>query len=86
MATSVYELLKMNESLVRVMMASGVDPSMISQVEAYELYMEMTREGMKKEYVYAVINSRFGMSRTTIIRLVKKMQGDISLSETKKVR
>lgn len=79
---SVYELLKLNESLLRVMAASGVDIDLVKAVDAYEEYRRLAVQGLKKEYVYAMVGERFGLSRTTIFRLVRRMEGDISLTGT----
>lgn len=81
---SIYEVLKMNESLMRMLRRNGVDASTIDYIEAYEAYQEMTAQNLKKEYVYAEISQRYGLSKSTIYRLVKHMEGEISLTETQK--
>lgn len=76
---NVYEFLRINESQMRVIHSNGIDPSMIAQVEAYEAYTRMMAQGEKKEYIYAELNRRFGLSRTTIYRMILKFSADISL-------
>lgn len=79
---SVYELLKLHETLLRVMADHGVDVDLVRAVSAYEEYRRLTAQGLKKEYVYAMVGEHHGLSRTTIFRMARRMEAEISLPGT----
>lgn len=76
---NVYEFLRINESQMRVMHSNGIEPSMVGMLPAYEEYMRMMADGDKKEYIYAELKRQFGMSRTTVYRMITRFSADISL-------
>ena len=73
-----YELLKMAESLLVVLMSNDVDAKDVKYLEMYKEYMRLKKEGHKVGYVVYYLSQQYECSEATVYRVVKRM--------TKKIR
>jgi len=69
-----YELLKATKSICETMLANDTCLSDVRMLHVYEVYRQMIAERHKKEYIYQYILEQYGVSRSTMIRINKRMK------------
>lgn len=70
---SIYELIKTNESLLRLLSANGAKASDVEYISMYERYVDMRNSGEKKQYVISKLSEQYGVSYMTAYRVIRKM-------------
>ena len=68
------ELVKFNSSWMKLMSSFGIRMNDYQYLKLYNDYLQMVRNGEKKEYIYAVLKERYGIPKRTIQRIVKRMR------------
>ena len=77
--TTAYDILKTNESLLRVLVLNGVNAGDIEHLEMYVDYRRLMSEGHKKTYVVSYLEEQYGCPVPTIYRVVKRMEKRIKI-------
>lgn len=72
----VAELVKINSGWMKMMSKLGIRLEDCESVGIFEDYARMEERGEKKEYIYAVLQEKYGMSKRTLQRMVKRMKAD----------
>lgn len=76
---TVYELLTAYKPILRAMDLNGYQMHNIRDVEVYEEYTALSAQDGKKEYHIAVLADKYGLSRSTVYRILKKMRKQAKL-------
>lgn len=71
------EVLKMAESVLKVLVANDVDMNDVKHLEMYEDLKRLKSEGHKKMYIYSYLEEQYGVPMTTIYRVEKRMEREI---------
>lgn len=77
---TVEELIKVNESLLKLMCGNGIDPVMVRHLEMYQDYKRLTEEGHKKTYIVRYLSEVYHVNERTVYRVVNKMGQDVLLT------
>lgn len=75
-----YELLNINESLLKVMDSLSLAISDVKYVPVIKEYIRLMGEGNKKTYVVQVLSDKYDIAERTLYRVVEKMMGDVELN------
>lgn len=75
-----YELLNINESLLKVMDSLSLAISDVKYVPVIKEYLRLMGEGNKKTYVVQVLSDKYDIAERTLYRVVDKMMGDVELN------
>lgn len=75
-----YELLNINESLLKVMDSLSLAISDVKYVPVIKEYLRLMGEGNKKTYVIQVLSDKYDIAERTLYRVVEKMMGDVELN------
>ena len=75
-----YELLNINESLLKVMDSLSLAISDVKYVPVIKDYLRLMGEGNKKTYVVQVLSDKYDIAERTLYRVVDKMMGDVELN------
>ena len=75
-----YELLNINESLLKVMDSLSLAISDVKYVPVIKEYIRLMGEGNKKTYVVQVSSDKYDIAERTLYRVVDKMMGDVELN------
>lgn len=75
-----YELLNINESLLKVMESLSLAISDVKYVPVIKEYIRLMGEGNKKTYVVQVLSDKYDIAERTLYRVVEKMMGDVELN------
>jgi hypothetical protein len=76
---TVYELMSMNKTLFSSMIDNKVDLCQVNNIELYNDYVRLTKEGHKKEYIVNYLGEVYGKSSRTVFRIIKAMRKQIKL-------
>lgn len=74
-----YEFVKINYSMMQEMKKNNISCSDSSFVEMYEEYSRLKGEGHKITYIIQYLSDRFGVGKTHLYEIVKKMGENIEL-------
>jgi predicted DNA-binding protein YlxM (UPF0122 family) len=71
---TVYNLFQSYKPIIEVMRNNGFQylPD-TKEILAYEAYLQLISENAKREYIYSVLQEKYGVSKSTMLRLIKKM-------------
>lgn len=75
-----YELLNINESLLKVMDSLSLAISDVKYVPVIKEYLRLMGEGNKKTYVVQILSDKYDIAERTLYRVVDKMMGDVELN------
>lgn len=78
MATA-YEFLKMCESVCHTLDTNGIPPSDVRYLKMYADWVRMRAEGHKYAYIAYYLTTQYGVSETSLYRIVKRMEKQLSL-------
>lgn len=76
---TVYELLVLNEDVLKMLSDNEVYLSDIAHIEMYKEYCRLEKEGHKKTYIVAYLCEQYGMIERKVYRILKKFEKDIKL-------
>lgn len=74
-----YELLRLNQSLLRTLVENNISPTDVQKMEIYENFCEMTTKGHKVTYVVTHLAEIYGMKERAIYTLIKRFRAQIKL-------
>lgn len=69
-----YEILKASASVCKVLADNGISPSDYKFIGLIEEYNRLKAEGHKYAYITFYLAKQYGVSETSVYRIVKKMQ------------
>lgn len=69
-----FELLRANESVLRLLNTNNVQLQDIERLEAYRQYKRLIAEGHKKEWIFYYLQEQYGVSKSTVLRLVERLE------------
>lgn len=74
-----FELLKVNESLLKVMDGLSLAISDVKYIDLVSDFQEMASRGEKKTYIVQVLSDKYDVAERTIYRVVDKLLSDIAV-------
>lgn len=76
---TLYELLKMNKSLLLVFMKNEIHLKDVSNLVIYEQFKAMKKQQLKTAYIVEMLATSFHTSTRTIYDVIKRFNTDIVL-------
>ncbi len=73
------ELLKLGESLLKVMSSFGLRPEDWKYIAMYDEYQSLRGRGMKYAYVMAELSEKYGISESTLKRIVRRFSKGVTV-------
>lgn len=73
----VVEFLKMSRELLNKMSKFDLKRDDYKHIEMFEEYARMRCRGEKVDYILRVLSEEYGMSESTIKRVVKRLSGEV---------
>ncbi len=74
-----YDLVKMSESICRVMSKNGITPKDADYLHLYDEYQRMKAEGRKFSYILYYLSEVSTLSETTIWRIIRRFDEDAEI-------
>lgn len=74
-----YEMLKASASTCKVLADNGISPSDYKFIGLVEEYRRLKEEGHKYAYITFYLAQQYGVGETTVYRVIKRLEEDISL-------
>lgn len=75
-----YEILKLNESLVRTLLGNSVNLAEVNNLAIYEDYVAMSQDGrVKTQYIVETLSEKYELSVRTIFGIVQRMRSDMMI-------
>ena len=74
-----YMLLKLNINQVKLMSKCDLSVEDARYVALYEQYMTMRKQGDKVAYIISVLAERYGISESTVKRIVRRLSKRVSV-------
>ena len=76
-----YELLIMNRSMVEVLLANHININDVQNLQIYEQFMEMKKQGHKVTYITVFLAHKYGMTDRGIYKIVKRLRRSVSVNQ-----
>lgn len=76
-----YELLTMNRSMVEVLLANHININDVQNLQIYEQFIEMKKQGHKVSYITVSLADKYGMTDRCIYKIIKRLSRPISVSQ-----
>lgn len=70
---TMYEILKLNKGLFEFMIDKDVQPADVRYLQLYSDYLQMI-EGQKGVYVVALLMEKYGVSESTVYRVLRRFK------------
>lgn len=71
---TMYEVLKLNEGLMRFLVDNDVQPADVQYVPLYAEYLRMKGERHKLVYIVAFLQDEYGVSESTVYRVLRRFK------------
>ena len=69
---NVYEAMSSIRPMLEKLQKSGVDLSNINNIDMYEEYREMSKDGEKKMYIVSFLAEKYKMSEKSVSRAIRR--------------
>lgn len=76
-----YELLIMNRSMVEVLLANHININDVQNLQIYEQFMEMKKQGHKVTYITVFLAHKYGMTNRGIYKIIKRLSRSVSVNQ-----
>lgn len=76
-----YELLIMNRSMVEVLLANHININDVQNLQIYEQFMEMKKQGHKVTYITVFLAHKYGMTVRGIYKIIKRLSRSVSVNQ-----
>lgn len=76
-----YELLIMNRSMVEVLLANHININDVQNLQIYEQFMEMKKQGHKVAYITVFLAHKYGMTDRGIYKIIKRLSRSVSVNQ-----
>lgn len=77
-----FELLSMNESLMRFLCENHINVNDVRNLEIYREFERMKKEGHKVSYIAVNVAERFGLTDRGVYKIVKRLGQTIGSTST----
>jgi len=74
-----YELMKLNQSLMKVLAENAIDPKDVMHLELVTEYKAMKTKGHKIGYIIYHLSEKYGMSERGVYKLIDRMRKNVKL-------
>ena len=74
-----YELLAVNENLLKKMQSAALSVDDIKYMEMYREYERLRNEGHKKTYIMQYLSDEYDVSERTVYRIVDRFSATIAI-------
>lgn len=74
-----YELMKLNKSLMRVLVENAIDPKDVIHLDLVTEFRDMKNKGHKVGYIVYHLGEKYGMSERGVYKLVDRMKKTVRL-------
>lgn len=76
-----YELLIINRSMVEVLLANHININDVQNLQIYEQFMEMKKQGHKVTYITVFLAHKYGMTDRGIYKIIKRLSRSVSVNQ-----
>lgn len=76
-----YELLIVNRSMVEVLLANHININDVQNLQIYEQFMEMKKQGHKVTYITVFLAHKYGMTDRGIYKIIKRLSRSVSVNQ-----
>lgn len=76
-----YELLIMNRSMVEMLLANHININDVQNLQIYEQFMEMKKQGHKVTYITVFLAHKYGMTDRGIYKIIKRLSRSVSVNQ-----
>lgn len=76
-----YELLIMNRSMVEALLANHININDVQNLQIYEQFMEMKKQGHKVTYITVFLAHKYGMTDRGIYKIIKRLSRSVSVNQ-----
>ena len=77
MKTTVYNLVKANADVLKKLTSAGASAEDYKNIELYEEFVRLTREGLKTTYVVVHLCQEYELSERSVWRIVERFRRGI---------
>lgn len=74
-----YELIKANESLLKILKQNQINANDIEDLSIYEEFRAMKKHDHKTTYCVAVLADKYGKSQRTIYNIINHFRANVEL-------
>jgi len=74
-----YDVLKVAEGILRILVSNGVDVKDVKYLQMYEDLKRLESEGHKKTYIVRYLEEQYDVPVATIYRVTKRMEKKMNL-------
>lgn len=76
-----YELLIMNRSIVEVLLSNHININDVQNLQIYEQFMDMKKQGHKVTYITVFLAHKYGMTDRGIYKIIKRLSRSVSVNQ-----
>lgn len=76
-----YELLIMNRSMVEVLLSNHININDVQNLQIYEQFMDMKKQGHKVTYITVFLAHKYGMTDRGIYKIIKRLSRSVSVNQ-----
>ena len=76
-----YELLIMNRSMVEVLLSNHININDVQNLQIYEQFIEMKKQGHKVTYITVFLAHKYGMTDRCIYKIIKRLTRSVSVNQ-----
>lgn len=76
-----YELLIMNRSMVEVLLSNHININDVQNLQIYEQFMDMKKQGHKVTYITVFLAHKYGMTDRGIYKMIKRLSRSVSVNQ-----
>lgn len=74
-----YDLLKMNQSVLKIFIDNKIDMKDVERLQIFEEYTDMRNRGEKYGYVIHYLAEKYKCAPRSILNIAKRMTSDVTL-------
>lgn len=71
----------MNRSMVEVLLANRININDVQNLQIFEQFMEMKKQGHKVSYITVFLADKYGMTDRGIYKIIKRLSRQASVSQ-----
>lgn len=74
---TMYDLIRMNSFLLEVLVSNGGKAKDVQHLAMFREYLRMEKEGHKPMYIVAFLSDEYGVSESTVYRVVARFKKEL---------
>lgn len=71
----------MNRNMVEVLLANHININDVQNLQIYEQFMEMKKQGHKVTYITVFLAHKYGMTDRGIYKIIKRLSRSVSVNQ-----